>query len=122
MAEVDAMVATGVATAETPEEELHVLLKDRLADNSTVVEIVEFLISEIKARIEILAPADVVTSRDGWPLDWRCHEADRTTFLTRPRTFGGNDHADFGELLTPLINGIRVRGCSTRRGRVRSPT
>lgn len=109
-AEVDAMVATGVATAETPEEELHVLLKDRLADNSTVVEIVEFLISEIKARIEILAPADVVTAGDGWPLYWRCHETDRTAFLKRLRTFGGNDHADFGQLLTPLINGIRVRG------------
>ncbi|MGD9754344.1 MAG: hypothetical protein AB7W59_25410, partial [Acidimicrobiia bacterium] len=77
---------------------------------STVVEIVEFLISEIKARIEILAPTDVVTSRDGWPLYWRCHEADRTAFLQRLRTFGGNDHADFGQLLTPLINGIRVRG------------
>jgi hypothetical protein len=109
-AEVDAMVTTGVATAETAEEELHVLLKDRLATNSTVIEIVEFLISEIKARIEILAPTDVVTSRDGWPLYWRCHEHDRTTFLKRLRTFGGNDHADFGRLLTPLINGIRVRG------------
>lgn len=109
-AEVESMVSTGVATAETPEEELHVLLKDRLADNSTVVEIVEFLISEIRARIEILAPTDVVTSRDGWPLYWRCHESARDVFLKRLRTFGGNDHADFGQLLTPLINGIRVRG------------
>ncbi len=109
-AEVDAMVATGVATAETPEEELHVLLKDRLANNSTVIEIVEFLISEIKARVEILAPADIVTSRDNWPLYWRCSEPDRDLFLKKLRTFGGNDHADFGQLLTPLINGIRVRG------------
>lgn len=109
-AEVELMVSTGVATADTPEEELHVLLKDRLADNSTVVEIIEFLISEIRARVEILAPSDVVTSRDGWPLYWRCHETERDVFIKRLRTFGGNDHADFGQLLTPLINGIRVRG------------
>lgn len=109
-AEVEAMVSSGVATADTAEEELHVLLKDRLADNSTVVEIVEFLISEIRARIEILAPTDVVTSRDGWPLYWRCHESSRDVFLERLRTFGGNDHADFGQLLTPLVNGLRVRG------------
>lgn len=109
-AEIEAMVSGGVATAETAEEELHVLLKDRLPDNSTVVEIVEFLISEIKARIDILAPADVVSSNDGWPLYWRSHETDRSEFLRKLRTFGGNDHADFGTLLTPLINGIRVRG------------
>lgn len=108
--EVEVMVTTGAATAETPEEELHVLLKDRLAANPIVVEIVEFLISEVRARIELLAPDDVVTSRDGWPLYWRCHESDREVFLKRLRTFAGNDHADFGQLLTPVINGLRVRG------------
>ncbi len=108
--EVDVMVATGAATAETPEEELHVLLKDRLAANPIVIEIVEFLIAEVRTRIELLAPTDVVTSRDGWPLYWRCHESDREVFLKRLRTFAGNDHADFGQLLTPVINGLRVRG------------
>jgi energy-coupling factor transporter ATP-binding protein EcfA2 len=109
-AEVETMIAAGVATADTPEEELHVLLKDRLSVNSTVVEIVEFLISEIRARIDVLAQGDVVTSRDNWPLYWRCSEHDRATFLQRLRTFAGNDAADFGRLLTPVINGVRVRG------------
>lgn len=109
-AEVETMVSSGAATADTPEEELHVLLKDRLPLHSTVVEIVDFLISEIRARVEILAPTDVVASRDGWPLYWRCHETDRDGFLKRLRTFGGNDHAEFGQLLTPLVNGLRVRG------------
>ncbi|MFN0025895.1 MAG: hypothetical protein ACKV2O_01745 [Acidimicrobiales bacterium] len=109
-AEVDTMVSSGIATGDTPEEELHVLLKDRLPLHSTVIEIVDFLISEIRARVEILAPTDVVTSRDGWPLYWRSHETDRDAFLKRLRTFGGNDHADFGQLLTPLVNGLRVRG------------
>jgi len=108
--EVELMVSTGVATAETPEEELHVLLKDRLSDNPVVVEIVEFLLAEIRSRVEALAPSDLVSSRDGWPLYWRCHETDRDVFLKRLRTFGGNAHADFGQLLTPLVNGMRVRG------------
>ena len=108
--EVDVMVTTGAATAQTPEEELHILLKDRLAANPIVIEIVEFLIAEVRARVAILAPTDVVTSRDGWPLYWRCHESDRDVFLKRLRTFAGNDHADFGHLLTPIINGLRVRG------------
>jgi hypothetical protein len=108
--ELASMVDAGVATADTAEEELHVLLKDRLAANSTTVEIVEFLVAEIRARVEQLCPTDIVTSRDGWPLYWRCHREDRGEFLADLRRFAGNDAADFGTLLTPLVNGLRVRG------------
>mgnify|MGYP001488429963 CR=1 FL=1 len=109
-AEVETMVSSGIANADTPEEELHVLLKDRLANNSTTIEIIDFLTSEIRARVELLCPTDVVTSRDGWPLYWRCHRSDRGQFLSDLRRFAGNDHADFGTLLTPLVNGLRIRG------------
>ena len=109
-AEVEQMISGGLATGETSEDDLHVLLKDRLAANPTVVEIVGFLLTEIEARVAQLATADLVTSRDGWPLYWRCHETDRDAFLKRLRAFTGNDHADFGQLLTPIVNGIRVRG------------
>ena len=44
----------GAATADTPEEELHVLLKDRLALNTTIIEITDFLVSEVRARVELL--------------------------------------------------------------------
>ncbi|MDH4146149.1 MAG: hypothetical protein OEY23_13390 [Acidimicrobiia bacterium] len=108
--ELSGMLDTGDANADTVEEELHVLLKDRLVANSTIVEIIEFLAAEIKARVELLCPTDVVTSRDGWPLYWRCQREDRGEFLAELRRFGGNDAADFGTLLTPLINGLRVRG------------
>lgn len=108
--EVDAMISEGVATGDTAEEELHVLLKDRLGANAIVVGVVEFLIDEIRSRVDQLVPEDIVTSRDGWPLYWRCHEADRAAFIARLRRLAGNDAADFGTLLTPLVNGLRVRG------------
>ncbi len=108
--EVRAMVDAGVASADSPEEELHVLLKDRLTANATVQEIVEFLVTDIRARVELLCPVDVVTSRDGWPLYWRAHRDRREDILADLRRFGGNDAADFGTLLTPLVNGLRVRG------------
>jgi hypothetical protein len=108
--ELGAMVDEGVATPDTAEEELHVLLKDRLALNSTIVEITDFLVSEVRARVELLCPQDIVASRDGWPLYWRCHRTDREEFLADLRRFAGNSAADFGTLLTPLVNGLRVRG------------
>jgi hypothetical protein len=109
-AEVESMISGGLASGDTSEDDLHVLLKDRLAANPTVVEIVGFLLTEVEARVAQLATSDLVTSRDGWPLYWRCHETDRDAFLKRLRSFTGNDHADFGQLLTPIVNGIRVRG------------
>ena len=108
--ELGAMVETGAATADTPEEELHVLLKDRLALNTTIIEITDFLVSEVRARVELLCPQDIVASRDGWPLYWRCHRSEREEFLTDLRRFAGNDATQFGTLLTPLVNGLRVRG------------
>ena len=104
------MVEGGAATADTPEEELHVLLKDRLALNTTIIEITDFLVSEVRARVELLCPHDIVASRDGWPLYWRCHRSDRGEFLADLRRFAGNDATQFGTLLTPLVNGLRVRG------------
>lgn len=109
-AELASMVEGGLISADTAEEELHVLLKDRLSRNSTVNEIIEFLTAEVKARVELLCPTDVITSRDGWPLYWRCHRDRRDEFMAELRRFSGNDAADFGTLLTPLINGLRVRG------------
>lgn len=108
--EVRTMIDLGLVTGDSPEEELHVLLKDRLAANPTIQEIVEFLVTEVRTRVEVLCPTDVVTARDGWPLYWRAHRDRREEILADLRRFGGNDHADFGTLLTPLVNGLRVRG------------
>ncbi len=109
-AELALMVEDGTATADTAEEELHVLLKDRLALNTTIIEITDFLVSEVRARVELLCPDDIVASRDGWPLYWRCHRTERAELLADLRRFAGNDATQFGTLLTPLINGLRVRG------------
>ena len=109
-AELALMVEDGTATADTAEEELHVLLKDRLAQNTTIIEITDFLVSEVRARVELLCPDDIVASRDGWPLYWRCHRTERAELLADLRRFAGNDATQFGTLLTPLINGLRVRG------------
>lgn len=108
-AEVSSMVEAGGAE-DMVEDELTSQLRERLGANETVQEIVDFLVTEIRARVELLCPVDVVTSRDGWPLYWRAHRTDRAEMLAELRKFNGNDAADFGTLLTPLINGLRVRG------------
>ena len=47
---------------------------------------------------------------DGWPILWRYEEDNRVAFFQQLRRFSGNHHRQFGRLLTPLVNGLRVQG------------
>ena len=46
----------------------------------------------------------------GWPMLWYYEEGDRDAFLRQVRWFTSNHDQQFGRLLTPLVDGIRVRG------------
>ena len=46
----------------------------------------------------------------GWPTLWRYEEKDRDTFLKQVRWFSSNHDQQFGRLLTPLVDGIRISG------------
>ena len=46
----------------------------------------------------------------GWPTLWHYEEKDRDTFLKQARWFSGNHDQQFGRLLTPLVDGVRVSG------------
>ena len=41
---------------------------------------------------------------------WTFETADREAFLRQVRWFSSNHFRQFGKLLTPLVDGIRVRG------------
>ena len=45
-----------------------------------------------------------------WPRLWRYWHADRDLFLKHVRWFSSNHDRQFGRLLTPLVDGVRVRG------------
>ena len=47
---------------------------------------------------------------DGWPNLWKYEDHDRAEFLRQLRRFSSNHHQQFGKLLTPLVNGLRVQG------------
>jgi len=90
------------------EEELDNLLRDdeefhRIADG---------IMDEIEKRFQHLPPGSLSKTKQGWPLVWHGEwEADdREQFLKAVSTFSSNHAADFGRLLTPLVNGVRVAG------------
>ena len=67
------------------------------------------IIESIKERFEAVTVGEIERVAD-WPTIWRYEEKNRDEFLKQVRWFSSNDYRQFGRLLTPLVNGVRVCG------------
>ncbi|MDE0669701.1 MAG: hypothetical protein OXI48_11835 [bacterium] len=90
------------------EEELDNLLRD----DDDFHQVTDALMEEIEKRFELLPPGQVNKTRQGWPLTWSGQWPfdERAEFLSAISRFSSNYAPLFGQLLTPLVNGIRVSG------------
>ena len=68
------------------------------------------LLEEIEKRFGSLESGDLKRNRQGWPTTWTYQSDDREAFIKLVARFSSNYAPLFGRLLTPLVNGIRVRG------------
>lgn len=68
------------------------------------------LMDEVRERFEKVDAGEFRQGSTGWPMSWTFGTADRAAFLRQVRWFSSNHHAQFGRLLTPLVDGVRVRG------------
>ena len=68
------------------------------------------IMDRIAERFDLVQSRDYELSETVWPILWHYEEKDRDIFLRQVRWFTGNHGQQFGRLLTPLVNGIRVRG------------
>lgn len=72
--------------------------------------IVQDVLGDVRARFELLSEGELVRNRSGWPELWTIASDDRDEFIRAVRWFASNYAPQFGRLLTPLVDGIRVRG------------
>ena len=90
------------------EEELDSLL----AEDEIFHEVTDALMDEIEKRFELLPTGTITRTKEGWPLAWRGewqHE-ERGEFIKSLLKFSSNRAQQYGRLLTPLVNGVRVAG------------
>lgn len=73
-------------------------------------EIVDSLVDEIEKRFATLEVGELRRNRQGWPTTWSWESDDRAASIKVVTRFSSNFAPLFGRLLTPLVNGIRVRG------------
>lgn len=73
-------------------------------------EISDRIFDEIEKRFDLLTDGTVRRNRQGWPEAWIWSTDDRSLFFKTVTRFSSNYAPFFGTLLTPLVNGIRVKG------------
>ncbi|MDE2938076.1 MAG: hypothetical protein OXR67_04050 [Chloroflexota bacterium] len=83
---------------------------DALYENQGFTDISVDIMESIEERFGLIADGNFEREATGWPILWYYEDRDRTAFLRQVRWFTGNHSQQFGRLLTPLVDGIRVSG------------
>lgn len=68
------------------------------------------VMDEVVERFDRIETGNTERSATDWPIIWTYNSDDRDDFLAAVRWFSSNHHKQFGRLLTPLVDGIRVQG------------
>ena len=83
---------------------------DALYEDLEFAELSLDIMDAILKRFAVINVGEFERSASGWPTLWYYEEQDREAFLRHVRWFSSNHDQQFGRLLTPLIDGIRVSG------------
>lgn len=85
-------------------------LENELRQSEAFHTIVDVLSDEIEKRFTTLMEGEIRRNRQGWPVSWSYETEERRDFIRTISRFSSNYAPLFGQLLTPLVNGIRVAG------------
>ena len=91
---------------------LQEFVEDSIADDERFHELVDAILEDVEGRFLLLDDGEVTRGRDGWPVKWMLtvDSGERARFLRTVNRFSSNYAPNFGRLLTPLVEGIRVAG------------
>lgn len=85
-------------------------LDRRLREDDEFHKISDSLMDEIELRFSLLKESQANKNKQGWPQSWSWETEDREEFIRVVTRFSSNHAPRFGNLLTPLVNGVRVSG------------
>lgn len=99
-------------TSKADRDALQELVEEQLLQREQFHAVVDAVLDEVEGRFEYVTKGDLQRGRDGWPQVWRfqADSADRAEFLRAVNRFSSNYAPNFGRLLTPVVEGIRVAG------------
>ncbi len=91
-------------------EDFQELLEYQLLDQEDFHQLVDEIIDDVESRFKYVKKGVLDYGRDGWPSHWKFEAEVRDEFMHTINRFTSNFAPNFGQLLTPLVDGIRVSG------------
>ncbi len=104
------------ANLKTPNERdewLDELFEPALRNLDEYSALLDDIMTAIEHRFTLVSSGhfdDISDLRSQWPTYWTFESQSRDEFLTQVRWFSSNHHKQFGRLLTPIVDGVRVMG------------
>jgi hypothetical protein len=86
------------------------LFESEFENSAEFDDIVKDLMEEVRARFDGVVAGKMVRRKSGWPESWCMTSTDRNEFVRVIRWFSSNHAKAFGRLLTPLVDGVRIKG------------
>lgn len=86
------------------------LFGETLVMDTGFQELVADILAEIRKRFDWVQEGTFRIGSDEWPVAWQYESEGWEDFLAQVIWFSGNHRGQWGRLLTPLVNGVRVRG------------
>lgn len=92
------------------QDTLQELVEEHLQDTPAFAALVDEILDDVETRFDHIEQGCIEAGPDGWPVHWQFTSSDRKLFLKTVNRFSSNYKPQFGRLLTPLVEGIRVAG------------
>lgn len=88
------------------------LIEDEAEESAGMGELVSSMLEELRDRSKVPAPGSFSRTPTAWPETWTFEAGvnERERFIREAKRFTGNVREEFGNLLTPLVSGVRVAG------------
>lgn len=86
------------------------LLEDHLSEDEETQSLVEDILSDVETRFSILDQSTLDRDSADWPRRWYFETDDRDLFIKTINRFSSNYAPNFGKLLAPVVQGLRVAG------------
>ena len=86
------------------------LLEETLIESDGFADLALDILDAIRNKFSQIKTGELINGGSSWPESWIFRTPDRKVFLEQVRGFSSNFAPLFGKLLTPLVDGIRIRG------------
>ncbi|QDF41310.1 hypothetical protein FJN17_29085 [Bradyrhizobium symbiodeficiens] len=86
------------------------LFEERIQDDPDFDELVHDVMDSLRSKFDLLSKGELEFHPSGWPAKWTFECLERREFIEQIRWFSSNYAPQFGRLLTPLVDGIRILG------------